>query len=46
MFAGLLPEPRQGFMYVGFLYVIVIVLAFTMPEVRHYEDGGLAADPA
>ena len=38
MFAGLLPEPRQGFMYVGFLYVFVIILAFTMPEVRHYED--------
>ena len=42
MFAGMLPEPRQGFMYVGFLYVIVILLAFTMPEVKHHEPDALA----
>ena len=40
MFAGLLPEPRLGFMYIGFTYVIVILLAFTMPEAKHHE-----ADP-
>ena len=32
--AGSLHEPRQGFVYVGYLYVIVILLAFTMPEVK------------
>lgn len=36
--AGMLHEPRQGFMYIGFLYVIVILLAFTMPEAKHHEE--------
>ena len=38
LYAGMLPEPRLGFLYVGFFYIIVIILAFTMPEVKHHED--------
>jgi MFS family permease len=38
LFAGQLPDPRQIFLYAGFLYIIVIALAFTMPEVDQSKE--------
>jgi MFS family permease len=38
LFAGQLKDPRTIFLYAGFLYVIVIALAFTMPEVSQDKE--------